>query len=215
MTEQPTKQVRHPGEVLLNDFIIPSKMSLQHVADQCGFRLEYLQGLTQCKFTATSDHFHKFARLFGTSQKFWFTLQREWFESKNIPVPKISQIAIATGYLNEYCQMSLRAYDPLEIPYVVQQIGPIKEHQLGLDLIENLFIGCPRDNNNEMNLGGKFGASLMNACLMSPDEAFKVARVVRSETNAETAPLKYNEALILARQLCCAVITHIVSQLDE
>jgi addiction module HigA family antidote len=68
----------HPGEMLLEEFLIPMKMTQRELAD--GIRVPYqrINELTNQKRGITPSTALRLGKFFGTSPDFWLNLQMRW-----------------------------------------------------------------------------------------------------------------------------------------
>ena len=66
----------HPGEVLLEEFLMPLGMSQAEAARRMGMSANRLNELVRGKRGVTADTALRFARLFRTSPEFWLNAQR-------------------------------------------------------------------------------------------------------------------------------------------
>lgn len=65
----------HPGEMLLEEFLIPSKMTQTALAKKLGWTRARLNELIKGKRDITADSALDLARVLGTSAKLWMNLQ--------------------------------------------------------------------------------------------------------------------------------------------
>ncbi len=65
----------HPGEMLLEEFIIPSEWTQAYVADELGWTRAKLNELIKGKRGITADTALDLADFLGTSAKLWMNLQ--------------------------------------------------------------------------------------------------------------------------------------------
>jgi len=65
----------HPGEILIEEFLEPMKISQQQLADGTHIPLEQINQIIQGKQAITADIALRFGRYFGMSAKFWLNLQ--------------------------------------------------------------------------------------------------------------------------------------------
>ena len=79
MVRLPTHRApTHPGEMLLEDFLKPLKLSQRLLAD--GIRVPYqrVNELVRGRRGVTPSTALRLARFFGTSPEFWLNLQLRW-----------------------------------------------------------------------------------------------------------------------------------------
>lgn len=65
----------HPGEILLEEFIIPNKWTHTHVAEQLGWTKTKLSELINGKRGITADTALDLADFLGTTAKLWMNFQ--------------------------------------------------------------------------------------------------------------------------------------------
>ncbi|CAB4345327.1 MAG: HigA family addiction module antitoxin [Actinobacteria bacterium] len=65
----------HPGEVLLEDFLLPLGVTQHHVAVSIGVPPRRINEIVHGKRRITADTSLRLARYFGTSDRFWINLQ--------------------------------------------------------------------------------------------------------------------------------------------
>ena len=65
----------HPGEVLLEDFLLPLGVTQHHVAVSIGVPPRRINEIVHGKRRITADSSLRLARYFGTSDRFWINLQ--------------------------------------------------------------------------------------------------------------------------------------------
>ena len=65
----------HPGEVLLEDFLLPLGVTQHHVAVSIGGPPRRINEIVHGKRRITADTSLRLARYFGTSDRFWLNLQ--------------------------------------------------------------------------------------------------------------------------------------------
>ena len=65
----------HPGEMLLEEFLVPGKMTQVALAQKLGWTRARLNELIKGKRDITADSALDLARVLGTSAKLWMNLQ--------------------------------------------------------------------------------------------------------------------------------------------
>lgn len=65
----------HPGEMLLEEFLVPSKITQAAFAEKLGWTRARLNELIKGKRDITADAALDLARVLGTSPKLWMNLQ--------------------------------------------------------------------------------------------------------------------------------------------
>jgi len=80
----------HPGEMLLEEFLIPSKMTQTTLAKKLGWTRARLNELIKGKRDITADSALDLARVLGTSAKLWMNLQATFDLDKAMRKRKIA-----------------------------------------------------------------------------------------------------------------------------
>lgn len=75
MTEAPTTAPIHPGEVLLEEYLTPLRVTQHHLALAIGVPPRRINEIVHGKRGITADTALRLARYFGTSERFWLNLQ--------------------------------------------------------------------------------------------------------------------------------------------
>lgn len=79
----------HPGEILLEEFLIPLEISAYRLAKDTFIPQTRISEIIKGKRRITADTALRFAKYFGTSPKFWlglqddFDLEEEAFQKSN------------------------------------------------------------------------------------------------------------------------------------
>jgi len=68
----------HPGEVLLEEFLVPMELSQNQVARAISVPPRRINEIVLGKRAITADTAIRLARYFGTSEKFWIGLQSDF-----------------------------------------------------------------------------------------------------------------------------------------
>lgn len=68
----------HPGEMLLEEFLIPLEMTQRELADGIGVPYQRINELTNQKRGVTPGTALRLGKFFGTSPDFWLNLQMRW-----------------------------------------------------------------------------------------------------------------------------------------
>jgi addiction module HigA family antidote len=68
----------HPGEVLLEEFIVPMSLSQNAVARSISVPPRRINEIVLGKRAITADTALRLARYFGTSEQFWMGLQADY-----------------------------------------------------------------------------------------------------------------------------------------
>ena len=68
----------HPGEILLEEFLIPLEISAYRLAKDTFIPQTGISEIIKGKRRITADTALRFAKYFGTSPKFWLSLQDDF-----------------------------------------------------------------------------------------------------------------------------------------
>ncbi len=68
----------HPGEVLVEDFLVPMGISQYRLAKEIHVPLRRVNEIALCRRGITADTALRFARFFGTSPEVWLNLQSQY-----------------------------------------------------------------------------------------------------------------------------------------
>lgn len=68
----------HPGEVLLEEFLVPLKVTQHHLAVSIGVPPRRINEIVHGKRRITADTALRLARYFGTTDRFWLNLQTRY-----------------------------------------------------------------------------------------------------------------------------------------
>lgn len=68
----------HPGEVLLEEFLEPMGISQYRIAKDISVPPRRINEIVHGKRSITADTALRFARYFGTSERFWLNLQARY-----------------------------------------------------------------------------------------------------------------------------------------
>lgn len=84
----------HPGEVLLEEFLIPMGISQYKLAKDLKIPQTRVSEIVKRKRRITADTALRLSKYFGTSAKFWLGLQNDFDieESENILAKDLSEI---------------------------------------------------------------------------------------------------------------------------
>ncbi len=79
MTRLPThRPPTHPGEMLLEEFLIPLGMTQTELAERIDVSYPRVNEIVNGKRGITPDTALRFSQLFGTTPEFWLNGQRNW-----------------------------------------------------------------------------------------------------------------------------------------
>ena len=67
----------HPGEILLEEFLVPMGLSQNRIARAMGVPPRRINEIVHAKRSITADTALRLARYFGTSEQFWMGLQAD------------------------------------------------------------------------------------------------------------------------------------------
>ena len=67
----------HPGEILLEEFLVPMGLSQNRIARAMGVPPRRINEIVHAKRSVTADTALRLARYFGTSEQFWMGLQAD------------------------------------------------------------------------------------------------------------------------------------------
>jgi addiction module HigA family antidote len=68
----------HPGEVLLEEFLVPLGLSQYRLAKDTAVPPRRINEIVHGKRAVTADTALRLARFFGTSERFWLNLQAQY-----------------------------------------------------------------------------------------------------------------------------------------
>ncbi len=84
----------HPGEILLEEFLIPLEMSQVAFAEHIGVPVQRVNEIVRGKRGVTPESAWLFAQAFGTTPEFWLNLQANYDLALVRPKRKISRIPV-------------------------------------------------------------------------------------------------------------------------
>lgn len=70
--------VIHPGEILLEEFLKPMKISQYRIAKDINVSARRINEIVHCKRSITADTALRLGRFFGISPRFWLNLQNRF-----------------------------------------------------------------------------------------------------------------------------------------
>src|SRR5512146_2422114 len=88
----------HPGEVLLEEFIKPMKLSQNRIAIDIGVDARRINEIVLGKRAITADTALRLSRFFGNSPQFWMGLQTQY------------DLDVAEDYLGKRLDREVRPY---------------------------------------------------------------------------------------------------------
>ncbi len=68
----------HPGEILVEEFLIPMKLTAYRLSKEIGIQQTRISQIIKGSRSITADTAVRLARFFGTTDEFWMNLQREY-----------------------------------------------------------------------------------------------------------------------------------------
>jgi len=78
ITEMNDPRNIHPGEVLMEEFLIPLEISAYRLAKEIGIPQTRISGIVKGKRRVTADTALRLSQYFGNSAKFWLGLQDDY-----------------------------------------------------------------------------------------------------------------------------------------
>lgn len=72
------RQPTHPGEIILNEFLIPLNMSQVELAERLSIPIQRVNTIIRGKRGISAETAILLSREFGTSAEFWLNLQNSW-----------------------------------------------------------------------------------------------------------------------------------------
>lgn len=88
----------HPGEMLLEEFLLPLEMTQTELADRIGVSYPRINELINGKRGMTPDTALRLEKLFGMEAQFWLNLQLGWDLYHAINSPKAAEISRIAPY---------------------------------------------------------------------------------------------------------------------
>jgi addiction module HigA family antidote len=82
----------HPGEILLEEFLVPLGLTQVEFAAHLGIPLQRLNGIVRGKRGVSSDSAWLFAQSLGTSPEFWINLQSSYDLARTRPTKRIRPV---------------------------------------------------------------------------------------------------------------------------
>ena len=86
----------HPGEVLLEEFLIPLGISQAAFARHIGVSAQHINEVVRRKRGITPTTAWLFAQAFGTTPEFWINLQSTYDLATRQPGKHVARLSIAT-----------------------------------------------------------------------------------------------------------------------
>ena len=84
----------HPGEILLEEFLIPLELSQVIFARHIGVPVQRVNEIVRGKRGVTPDTAWLFSQALGTTPEFWMNLQSAYDLASNRPTRKIQPITV-------------------------------------------------------------------------------------------------------------------------
>ena len=82
----------HPGETLLEEFLVPLEMSQKELAERISVSYRRINELVHAKRGVTPDTAIRLAKLFNTTAEFWLRGQLNWDLCHAMRAPTAKQI---------------------------------------------------------------------------------------------------------------------------
>ena len=84
----------HPGEMLLEEFLVPINLTIQKLATAIYVPIVEIQAIVQQQQAITPSLALRLAKYFGTSVDFWMSLQLRWdlHQALNAEADELSRI---------------------------------------------------------------------------------------------------------------------------
>jgi len=83
----------HPGEILLEEFLVPLGLTQTEFARRLGVSFPRLNKIINARRSVTPDTALRLARVMGMSADFWLGLQQDWDLWHALRSPKTREIA--------------------------------------------------------------------------------------------------------------------------
>ncbi len=91
----------HPGEILLEEFLVPLEISAYRLAKDIGIPQTRISEIVKGNRRITADTALRFSQYFGNSAKFWLGLQDDFDIEEGFKTKKSEIISIARFDKNE------------------------------------------------------------------------------------------------------------------
>ncbi len=85
----------HPGEILLEEFLNPLRLSQVAFAKHIGVPVQRVNGIVRDKRGITPESAWLFSEAFGTTPEFWMNLQSNFDLVRSKPKRQVARIALA------------------------------------------------------------------------------------------------------------------------
>ena len=82
----------HPGEILLEEFLIPLGMTQKELAERLHVSYPRVNDLIHARRGVTPDTALRLARLFDTTPELWLNLQQAWDLQRALRSPNVREI---------------------------------------------------------------------------------------------------------------------------
>ena len=82
----------HPGEILLEEFLIPMELSQVKFAAHIGVSVQRINEIVRGKRGITPETAWLFSQAFGTTPQIWINLQANYDLAQNKPDRKVPQL---------------------------------------------------------------------------------------------------------------------------
>jgi addiction module HigA family antidote len=98
----------HPGEVLREEFLLPTKLSPYAVAKACGIPRTRIERIAREELGITADTALRLGRFFGIEPQFWLNLQNRYdLETANAAIgPALDRIPVIARARHEWLRVA-------------------------------------------------------------------------------------------------------------
>jgi addiction module HigA family antidote len=94
----------HPGDILLQDFMRPRRLGIDHLASAMRMPASQIGAVVYGKLGVTAEAADGLGEFFGTTASLWMNLQRDY----DLQVGESAKLAAIDSYLNGICGSSIR-----------------------------------------------------------------------------------------------------------
>ena len=79
---------KHPGRILLEEFLAPKGISVWHLAKDIGVSVRHIYEIVQGQRSINADIAHHLAHYVGMSERYWLNLQARYDGIREERLPK-------------------------------------------------------------------------------------------------------------------------------
>ncbi len=72
----------HPGDIIIEDFMIPKQMTIAELAEKCDISIPATNNLLNGHASITEKLAERLAKTFGNTKEFWLDLQEKYDKEK-------------------------------------------------------------------------------------------------------------------------------------